>query len=983
MKRYCVVPIFFFLLCASAFAQATVGTLKGVISDETGAVIPNTTVTVASPQTTRKVTTAIDGSYTVPGLPVGTYTVTAASPGLGQFRNNTVTVPAGGTVTLNIQLRVEMETQHVTVEDNSASQLTTDPSNNAGALVLRGADLAALSDDPDDLAEDLQALAGPSAGPNGAQMFIDGFTGGRLPPKESIREIRINQNPFSAEYDRLGYGRIEIFTKPGTDKFRGQTFFNFSDGAFDARNPYSQNKPPFQYRNYGGNLSGPLGKKASFFIDAERRDLDENAVVNALTLDPTFNPLPFQQAILTPVRRTTASPRVDYQLSNSITLTGRYTYTQSSQSNQGVGQFSLPSTAYNSDNTQQTAQLTETQILGAKAVNENRFQYQRSRVSQNSPDNSPQIDVLESFVGGGSTIGLGYNNSDSYEYQNYTSLTQGPHTMRFGARVRASQLGTSSMQNFNGTFIFAGGYPAPELGPNNQPTGVTLDSISSLEAYRRTVLYQSMGYTPAQIRALGGGASQFTISGGDPAAGVNQVDLGLFVQDDWRLKPNFTLSLGLRYETQTNIHDWTDFAPRVGFAWAPGSKQGRPGKTVIRGGSGVFYDRFDDSLTLSALRYNGINQQQFVIRNPDFYPTVPEVTTLIADSRPQTIREVASTLRAPYIIQSAIGVERQLPFNSTIAVTFTNSRGLHMLRSRNINAPYPGTTTKPYPDLGILSLYESSGILNQNQLLVNLNTRMTRSVMLFTGYVLNYAKSNTDGAGAYPANEYDLSTEYGRSSLDTRHRFFLGGSLSTKWNLRLSPFIIAHSGTPFNIYTGRDLNGDLIINDRPAFATAAQLGQPGIVSTPWGMFNINPGPNDQIIPRNYGEGPAYFSVNLRLSRTFGFGASREQQAGPSNGGFGGGGGRGGHGGGPGGGGMRMGGGGGHGGMFGDSTTSKRYNLVVSINARNLLNTVNQGQYSGNLASSFFGQSNSLAGGFGPRGNEATNRRIDLSLRFSF
>ena len=163
--------------------------------------------------------------------------------------------------------------------------MTTDPSNNAGALVLRGADLAALSDDPDDLAEDLQALAGPSAGPNGAQMFIDGFTGGRLPPKESIREIRINQNPFSAEYDRLGYGRIEIFTKPGTDKFRGQTFFNFSDGVFDARNPYSQNKPPFQYRNYGGNLSGPISKKSSFFIDVERRDLDENAVVNALTLD--------------------------------------------------------------------------------------------------------------------------------------------------------------------------------------------------------------------------------------------------------------------------------------------------------------------------------------------------------------------------------------------------------------------------------------------------------------------------------------------------------------------------------------------------------------------------------------------------------------------------------------------------------------------------------------------------------------------------
>ena len=239
-------------------------------------------------------------------------------------------------------------------------------------------------------------------------------------------------------------------------------------------------------------------------------------------------------------------------------------------------------------------------------------------------------------------------------------------------------------------------------------------------------------------------------------------------------------------------------------------------------------------------------------------------------------------------------------------------------------------------------------------MLVNLNTRMTRSVMLFTGYVLNYAKSNTDGAGAYPANEYDLSTEYGRSSLDTRHRFFLGGSVSTKWNLRLSPFIIAHSGTPFNIYTGRDLNGDLIINDRPAFATASQLGQPGIVSTPLGHLQYQPrARTTRSFRATTAWVPAYFSVNLRVSRTFGFGPSREQQAGSS-------GWRirrsrrrwsAGRGGGPGG--MRMG-GGGRGGMFGDSATSKRYNLVVSINARNLFNNVNQRSVQRQSGSSFFG-----------------------------
>jgi hypothetical protein len=498
--------------------------------------------------------------------------------------------------------------------------------------------------------------------------------------------------------------------------------------------------------------------------------------------------------------------------------------------------------------------------------------------------------------------------------------------------------------------------------------------------------------------------TQFSISGGTPDAAVNQLDFGFFLQDDWRLKSNLTLSLGLRYETQTNIHDWTDFAPRIGFAWSPDAKGNRPGKTVIRGGSGIFYDRFSETYTLDAIRYNGINQQQFVLPGDqaNFFPLVPDISTL-TQVRPQAIDVVYSGLRAPYIIQSAIGIERQLPFNTTMAVTFTNSHGLHQLVSRNTNAPMPGTGVVPDPNLGQVQLFESSGIYNQNQLMVNVNTRMTRTLSLFAMYANNHANSNTDGAGYFPENQYDLAAEYGRSSLDIRHRFALGGSLLMKWGFRLSPFIIAHSGAPFNIFVGRDLNGDLVINDRPAFATAAQLGQPNIVQTAWGIFNLAPKPGDDIVPRNYGEGPGYFAVNLRLSKTFGFGPERASNVRPSgDGGFGGGRGggggqRGGGGGGMRGGGMRMGGGGGGGrgpgGFFGGDATSHRFNLIASINARNLFNSTNYGPYTGNLGSPYFGTANSLAGGGfgggavggGPGGGfgAATNRRIDLSLRFVF
>jgi hypothetical protein len=961
--------------CAASAAQNLEGGLKGQVTDESGAVIPNANVTVTAGRIVRTATTIADGTYLLNGLPPGTYSVKAASPGLAQFQNQLVTVTPGVTAIANIQLRVQIATQRVTVQEEG-NQVSTEPASNANAVVLRGEDLEALPDDPDELEEDLQALAGPSAGPDGPQMYIDGFTGGRLPPKESIREVRINQNPFSAEYDRLGYGRIEILTKPGTDKFRGQTFFNFSDGVFNSRNPFAQNKAPFQNRQYGGNLSGPISRKSSFFVDFERRETDENAVVNAETLDSNLNVLPVQEAILTPIRRTTFSPRVDYAVTPNFTLTGRYSFTQSRTDNNGIGQFSLPGTGYNSTNTQHTAQLTGTAILGAKAVNETRFQYIGERASQLPLNDAPEINVLDSFTGGGSAIGVGYSDQDHYELQNYTSLNEGRHTMRLGVRIRAVRLGTESMQNFNGTFVFSGGYPAPELEPDNQPTGDVLQSITSLEAYRRTLLFQGLGYSASQIRALGGGASQFTISGGQPVAGVDQVDLGLFYQDDWRVKPNLTMSLGLRYETQTNIHDWTDFAPRVGFAWSPGGGKGRVSRMVIRGGSGIFYDRVDESLALAAIRYNGVNQQQFVIRNPDFFPNVPAASSLVAQGRPETERELYSGLRAPYIIQSAIGMERQLPWKSTLAVTFTNTHGLHMLRSRNINAPNPLTGTRPYPDLGILGLYESSGILNQNQTMVNWNMRASRYLTLFTGYVLNYARSDTDGASTYPANDYNLRSEYGPSSLDIRHRVFLGGSMESKWGIRLSPFVIARSGAPFNIYTGRDLNGDLIINDRPSFVLASRIGQTGIYATPWGIFNATPGPNDPIIPRNYGRGPGYFSVNLRVGRTFGFGASREQSAAPHGGGGGYRGGR--HG--PGG--MRM--GGGPRGLFGGQSTNHRYNLTLSISARNLLNNANYGQYDGNLSSPYFGIANSLGGGFGGnRPTAASNRRIDLSLRFAF
>ena len=712
------------------FAQT--GVLRGRITDESGAVIPGARVTVTGPSgAVRSTRSAADGTYSVTGLAAGDYTVQASAPNLSLPQPAQISLRSGSQI-LDLQLKVTLNSQQVTVQENTGPALATDPSSNATGVVLRDEDLQALSDDPDDLQADLQALAGPSAGPNGGAIFIDGFSGGELPPKESIREIRINQNPFSPEFDKLGYGRIEIFTKPGADKYHGTVDYNIANTVWNSRNPYSAQKAPLQLHEFEGGASGPLNKRTSFTLDAQRNLVNNGSIINAVTLDPqTLGVNPFTDVFKTRQHYTRVTPRVDYQLNERNTLSIRYGFTHSDIDGSGIGGFDLTSRGYHAQYTHHTVQVTETAVLGS-SINETRFQYYRTDAQMLPYSLSPQVQVLGSFNGGGSQIGQAFDKQNSFELQNYTSMIRGSHAWKFGVRLRAQTDDSASPQNFNGTFSFGGGL-APELDANNQPVldssgQPVLINVNSIERYRRTLLFQQQGLPPSQIRALGGGATQFSISAGNPELRVNQVDLGAFVGDDWRLRPNFTLSLGLRYETQTNIHDWRDFAPRAAFAWALGrpAKNSRP-KTVLRGGFGTFYDRFLLANTLAAERYNGIVQQQYVVTDPDFYPNIPAISSLAGFQPAQIVQQVSSSLRAPYILQSAVSLERQLPKNTTLAVTYTNSHGVHILRSNDINAPLPGSGAFPLGHAGPVFLMESSGIYNQNQLITNVNSRVNRT----------------------------------------------------------------------------------------------------------------------------------------------------------------------------------------------------------------------------------------------------------------
>jgi hypothetical protein len=982
-KSVCAMILVGALAAIPAAAQTAKASLHGRVTDPSASSVPGATVILrAQPKTEFRRITDLQGQYTFASIPAGKYTVLVSKDGFAPTEMEDYQIT--GNVTLDFPLTVGVETEKVTVQDQIGSAVSVDPNENAGSLVLKGKDLDVLSDDPDQLQDDLTALAGPSAGPNGGQIYIDGFTGGTLPPKSSIREVRVNLNPFSAEYDRLGFGRVEIFTKPGTDKFRGQFMTMFGDNVFNARNPFVPTKPSFESKIFSGNVSGPISKKASFTMDLEHRGIDENAVINATVLNPNFVPAQLAESIGTPQSRWRVVPRIDYQLTPKNSLTARYSWSGIDNQNQGIGGYSLPTRAYESKNSENTAQLTETAVLSPTAINETRIEYQRSSMTQYGNTAIPELQVLDAFTGGGSQVGLAADRQNYWEFQNIMSKTAGKHAWKFGGRLRASWLRDASPQNFGGTFTFAGG-PAPELDANNQvvlgPDGTpVLQRIDSLEQFRRTQLFLSQGMPLAQVRMLGGGPSQFTIAAGNPLTAVSQSDYGFFVLDDWRLRPNLTLSYGLRYENQTNISDNRDFSPRLSFAWGVDGGAKKAAKTVLRGGFGVFYDRFAETLTLAAMRFNGITQQQYLVQNPDFYcldltagcPNIPSPATLAGDQMATVVRQKDAALRAPYIAQVAIGVDRQLPRNSTLSVTYTSSRGVHMLRTRDINAPLPDGSF-PYGNVGSLYQYESTGLMRQNQLITNFNTRFSKRVTLFGFYMLNYARGDTDGVGTFPANSYNLHTEWGPTSFDVRHRVFVGGSLTLLEKITLSPFITASSGAPFNIISGFDANGDGIFNDRPASADAATAGA---VVTPWGIFNAKPTAGEQAIPRNYGRGPGQFSVNLRLARTWGFGKRTETAGGA------GGAGQGPRFGGPLGGGMRGGGRGGPGGMFGDASSGRRFSLTLGLTARNVFNFVNLAPPVGNLSSLFFGQSTALAGGFGPA-TGSMNRRIDLQLRLSF
>jgi hypothetical protein len=942
-----------------ATAQQAGAAVHGTIADPTGAVIPGATVTF-TPATGKAIvaTTQGDGSYKLPNLAPGLYSETVTMPGFASFAKANIRINAGQTLGLDVKLAVEEQSQQVNVTAEGAT-VSTDPDSNASATVISGKDLDALSDDPDELSDELTALAGPSAGPNGGQIYVDGFTGGQLPPKSSIREIRINQNPFSAQYEKLGYGRVEIFTKPGTDKYHGSFQMNGQANFLNTSNPFLGDTPQLPYHTLFmlGNFTGPLSSKASFSVGGSHRDIEQNTIFDGTLLGasaaattpcaPGTPEAPSTCGVYTaaipvfyPQTRTDFTPRIDLQLSEKNTLTARYQFETSTWVNDGTGGFDLPSTAFNLTQTENTLQMTDTQIISPRIINETRFEYQRDMSAQTPLSTAPTIVVPSSFTSGGSNAQQVDDHQDHLEVQNYSSIALKKNFIRFGGRLRSTRDAQYTNSGSNGSFTYTCLQATP-LSSTNTNTCTDAYNEGQVAIYNHTDVVN--------------GSTQATLA-----------DLGLYAEDDWKPVTNLTISYGIRYETQNYMRDHHDFAPRLSFAWGLG-KSSSP-QTVVRGGFGIFYERSSLTNVVTTRQQNGANFLPTTIENPSAgcSPSDPAACTGQTESSLQTY-SFDPNFRSPYILQSAIGVDEQLGKLGTVSINYQNAHGVHEFNSVDctLACASPLTAVNGTP-VAYDYRFQSEGVFNQNQLSINPHINYGHRLSIWGYYILNYASSDTGGSGSFPSQPNYLRGDYGRANWDARNRIFTGGSITLPYLVTFSPFLVASSGLPYNIYTGTDLNGDgIVTNDRPAYATAATVDP---VTTKYGVFDLHPTATEQRIPIDLGRGPALVSFNLRIAKVFGFG---EEIASHDQGDQHGGGAPGGHRG-----------DGGHGGPFGGSASSgRKYNLSIGLQAANLFNDVDLSPPNGNLSSPEFGKSTQLAGGFYT--TNSALRRITLQSSFSF
>jgi len=864
-------------IAAPALGQTPAGSVRIVVKDPSGAVIPNAVVRMARTDTAEgtaipPVTTDGQGVATTASVPPGRYSITAEFPGFETRTLNDVRVRPGEN-RREIVLAIEKVAESVAV-GRDPSTAASDPRSDRFSNVLSKDQIEALPDDPDEMEKVLKEMAGP-----GAVMRVDGFRGGKLPPKSQIRSIRFSTATFAAENHSAGHSFIDLSTQPGLGPLRGGMDMTFRDDALNARNAFQSEKAPEQTQQYNVNLSGTIFKeRTSFSLAAGGASLYDSANIFAAV---PGQPSAVSAAVRRPSDRANVNLRVDHAINKSHTLRGSFQRNGGSQENLGVGGYDLQDRAYARTVSESILRVSESGPLSRYWFAESRGQVRRVDASSVSAFETPTTRVLDAFTAGGAQQ-AGGRESTEIELATDVDYARKGHAIRMGALVEGGSYLSSARVNYLGTFTFT--------------------SLADFNAGR-----------PAN----------YTRRIGNPLVSYSHWQAGIYVQDDWRVRKNLTLSGGLRQELQTHVGDVSNLAPRGGVTWAPFKN----GKTTLRAGGGLFFDWFDAETYEQTLRVDGERQRDLVVVNPG-YPD-PLGGGAAQEILPSSRYQAADGLVLPKRGVALVAATQQFTPSLSVNASYSHTTGWDRFRGRNVNAPLDGV--RPDPSLGNVTQVESAGRMAIDTVQIGMNWAVpARRLFLFANYAWNDQHNDTDGPFSLPADSYDPAAEWARAAGVPRHIASAVFNSNLTKRLRLGVSTMGRTGSPYTITTGRDDNGDTVFTDRPAG-----------------------------VGRNSATTPGTWDVAARLTYAFGFGERKQSAGGPGPQMI-----------------MIRGGSAGDllGGMpGGGGADSKRVRMEVFAGASNLLNVVNPIGYSGVMTSPFFLQPTAAM----------PARKIDIGLKIGF
>ncbi len=800
-------------LLASTQAPARPGRLVILVIDQTNAVLPNATVSVtrenAPDALPRTATASGDGIANFDGLVPARYNVQASFPGFQAAIARHVRVGAGDN-RRTLMLFIEKLDEAVTVSRDKQT-VSLDTQGAAFSTVLTREQIESLPDDPDEMEAVLKGMAPP-----GATIRVDGFTGGRLPPKSQIRSIRLPRLDMFAAQNHAGMSGalyIDIMTMPGAGPLRGSTDFTFFDDALEARNPMTPVKPEEQLRQGSFSLSGTITpNKTSFSMSAGVSSQNLASNVFAVLADGTSHGTRFAGLYAQPQDRWNLSARIDHVYKKDHALRLSFDRTSSEQRNLGIGDVNLVERGYSSTAATNMVRLSENGPLGRRFFTESRLQVRWSDTSYASNSEAVALQVNGYFNSGGAQM-RGGRRDVTFEAASDLDYVRGNHSWRTGVLLEGGRYTSDDTSNYLGTYTFA---PIPD----------PLDPKTALDAYN------------AGIPAL------YTRRIGNPYVQYAQVQAAGYVQDDWRLRRSLLLSFGVRYGLETHVSDAWNLSPRVSAAWSPR----RDGSLTFRASYGYFYDWIATDTYKQTLLVDGSHLREVSIANPA-YPD-PGALTARATNRYLWSDGVA----LPNAHRLSVAVDRVLTPNSRLTVGYTAGFGAGLLRSRDINIPVTGVRPDPaYADEYVL-VSDAASRSHALNVAWNLNKMNWHRLLLFANYTLSSSRTDTGGASSTPTVADDLAADWGPSSGDSRHR--LGGMINVQpvTNLTVAFTVSARSALPYNIITGEDNNLDGVFNDRPAGISrnsargSAVVDVGGRISYGWGFGPVRSGGGGALPP---------------------------------------------------------------------------------------------------------------------------------------